>query len=72
MNGDFNGKTMRNQYEVISNRWEHTWELYCNEGYLGSFSSLDAVESERDLLEHEDELARQEASWQQQDRERNQ
>lgn len=58
-------------YQIIPNRIDRTWELYCNEFYVSSFSSLDIAESERDLLEHEDDLARVEANWQLQDRERN-
>jgi len=58
-------------YQIIPNRYDHTWELYGNDFYLASFSSLDIAEGERDLSEHEDDLARTEANWQQQDRERN-
>ena len=46
-----------NDYQIVPNHVERVWELYCNDFYVASYNSLDVCESQRDLLEHEDELA---------------
>jgi len=61
-----------NDYEIIPNRDERCWDLYDSEDWHSSWGSRTDAEAERDRLEAEDEEARAEASWQTQDRERNQ
>jgi len=50
-------KAPMNDYQIVPNHVERVWELYCNDFYVASYNSLDVCESQRDLLEHEDELA---------------
>lgn len=40
-----------NDYQIVANKSDHTWELYCNELLVGTFSDLASAADELDRME---------------------